>query len=532
MKRMPKSLRMQWGEVMDHHAPILEAAITKYEAEGDELAYLNATLEYSALPARFLAPIMGFKTVCGQHSVEVEGTDGQLVNVFKLDMGPARLSQKPLHEAFRNLSLDDADRAGLTRESASTIIRANELLHMDRNKTASKVLTGHGVAASNATTAKILSGMHPPAPGPLEFPEPNSRNQICISAIQCYEINQAAARQTESALGTFGWSDDMFYWQAGRRHNSKCNLMMQRSRMQSILIAGQVPIAVVYMSVAGTLTGLNKLDPVAQAKRLEDGLPPAIRPVNSGANILKAPCSVALESRSGKRVAHKVGAYNVGISTKSGAETISLVTRTCNDMGWLTPTQDVVNAFNSFHRQGMLDGVSKLWPEAQQIFNTFYGIEAPVIHSYNRENGDRCIRIILSKTGSRMGCKLGAMGYCITVHPIYDTLAREFKNDRVELSAIVDDLVPRFAPPMGGESWDDRYETIVAFIKRYDELANPCGMKRHPDKGKLFIPPGIPLPAVDSPLHNLLKINHDGVTVAGSFIGTEPNVIKFCSEKV
>ena len=88
-------------------------------------------------------------------------------SILNLDMGPTHLSQKPLHEAFRTLSLDDADRAGLTRESASTIIRANELLHMDINKTASKVLTGHGVAANNATTAKILSGMHPPAFGLL-----------------------------------------------------------------------------------------------------------------------------------------------------------------------------------------------------------------------------------------------------------------------------------------------------------------------------------------------------------------------------
>ena len=70
----------------------------------------------------------------------------------------------------------------------------------------------------------------------------------------------------------------MFYWQAGRRHSSKCNLMMQRSRMQSILIAGQVPRAVVYMYIAGTLTELNKLDPVAQGKRMEYGLPPVTTP--------------------------------------------------------------------------------------------------------------------------------------------------------------------------------------------------------------------------------------------------------------
>ena len=228
--------------------------------------------------------------------------------------------------------------------------------------------------------------------------------------------------------------------------------------------------------------------PSRQGKCMEDGLPPDIRPVNSGTNIL-APCSVTLDSRSGKRVSQKVAVYNVGLSTKSGAETISLVMRACNDMGWFTPTQGVVNIFNSFHRQCMLDGVSKLWSEGQHIFNTFYGIEDPVIHSYNRENGDRSIHIILSKTVSRMGCKLGPMGYCITVHPIYDTLSREFKNDRVELSTIVDDLVPRFAPPTDVESWDDRYETIVSFIKRYDDLANPCDMKRHTDKEKLFTPP-------------------------------------------
>ena len=56
MKRMSKTLRMQWEEVMDHHAPIVEATINSYEVEGDEVAYLNATLEFSALPEDFLPP--------------------------------------------------------------------------------------------------------------------------------------------------------------------------------------------------------------------------------------------------------------------------------------------------------------------------------------------------------------------------------------------------------------------------------------------------------------------------------------------
>ena len=121
--------------------------------------------------------------------------------------------------------------------------------------------------------------MHPSAPPePLRFPSLRAP-QISVAAEHGYELNQKAARVTESPLGFFGWSDDMFFWQAGQKSTTLRNFLFQRSRMQSILVECTAPAAVVYMTVAGTLTGLNKVDPATQLKRTiyMEGLDPAIR---------------------------------------------------------------------------------------------------------------------------------------------------------------------------------------------------------------------------------------------------------------
>ena len=134
----------------------------------------------------------------------------------------------------------------------------------------------------------------------------------------------------------------MFYWQAGRKATARKHFLFQRSRMQSILVECTAPAAVVYMTVAGTLTGLNKVDPATQLERTMKGLDPAIRPVNSGTNIIKQPMTGVVDSRSGARVKKNMSRFNVGVNTASGAEVISLSTRAAVAAGWMAPTEDVI----------------------------------------------------------------------------------------------------------------------------------------------------------------------------------------------
>ena len=242
MKRAPRAQRMQWNAVLDHFSTVFQPIITNFETQINDvtaLAYLNAALDMAALPARFLAPIMGFKPTHGMFEVTVESHGTTPGQSFTLDMGPDALrtsAEKTVGTDFHTLSLDDADLADLAVHEVSCIIQANKLLHMDRAKTASNVLTGNGVATKNRCSTEILSKMHPPAPLlPLRLP-PLRAPQISVAAEHCYELNQKAARVTETPLGFFGWSDDMFYWQAGRKATARKKFLFQRSRMQSILV--------------------------------------------------------------------------------------------------------------------------------------------------------------------------------------------------------------------------------------------------------------------------------------------------------
>jgi hypothetical protein len=187
--------------------------------------------------------------------------------------------------------------------------------------------------------------------------------------------------------------------------------------------------------------------------------------------------------------------FNVGVNTASGAEVISLSTRAAVAAGWMAPTEDVINAFNEFKRQPMLDQVDKQWPEAQKMHNTYYGIDAPVVSVYRDDSESTHIHVMFSKTGSRMGCRMGAMTFCINAHPVYEHLHDKFHSSRVIVSAIIDDMVPLFAPPQDGETWESRYDLIADYIEEYDVKANPLGLFRHPDKDKLFVPLGQPLPS-------------------------------------
>ena len=106
----------------------------------------------AVLPARFLAHIMGFKPTHGMFDMTVESHGDTAGQSYIIDMGPDHVrrlsSEKVTGTSFHTLSLDDAELADLTIHDVSCIIQANKLLHMDRAKTVSKILTGrsNGVA--------------------------------------------------------------------------------------------------------------------------------------------------------------------------------------------------------------------------------------------------------------------------------------------------------------------------------------------------------------------------------------------------
>ena len=66
----------------------------------------------------------------------------------------------------------------------------------------------------------------------------------------------------------------------------------------------------------------------------------------------------------------------------------------------------------------------------------------------------------------------------------------------------------------------------------YDSLANPIGIFRHPDKGKLLLPPSAPDPSVGHPILTLTKVSRGAARVAGGYAGPDIEAEKLVLAKV
>jgi len=77
-----------------------------------------------------------------------------------------------------------------------------------------------------------------------------------------------------------------------------------------------------------------------------------------------------------------------------------------------------------------------------------------------------------------------------TADDIYKPLNSEYPKDITR--AATDDMPTAMAPPddiNDMDGWQEVYKRTRRYIARYDELANPMGIFRNPEKGKLLPPP-------------------------------------------
>ena len=83
------------------------------------------------------------------------------------------------------------------------------------------------------------------------------------------------------------------------------------------------------------------------------------------------------------------------------------------------------------------------------------------------------------------------MGFDLALHKaVISKLNADFPH--VAIKALTDDVIPAFAPPEDPSdeaSWEKVYDDVASFWHAYDTLANPIGIRRHPDKNQLLLAP-------------------------------------------
>ena len=335
-----------------------------------------------------------------------------------------------------------------------------------------------------------------------------------------------AAKSASDEPDVYGWSLGMLHCIAGYKGKGADDITHQIARLVSLVANCNVPPAIPHILTTGYLTPTNKIPYKEQAERIESGEDPLIRPVNGGSTILKTALRLAAASPSGTKAIKSLQPTQFGQGVSSGPELVAHLARALNQLGYVVTTQDVVNAFNALDRQALLDTVHTKWPEAVDIFNTYYGIDSDCLYASIADNAQFIYHIFLSKQGTRMGCVLGTIGFNLVADIVYRHMANKFPH--FELFSLTDDLISAIPPPPNHDNtqqaWTDRLEEYNSYLAEYDRIGNPLGLVRHASKGWALLTPNVPTNLDVYPLTNT-KITRDQIKLSGTYIGLNHGVM-------
>ena len=114
---------------------------------------------------------------------------------------------------------------------------------------------------------------------------------------------------------------------------------------------------------AGALTPLNKDSDEEGQKRHDLGLPPRLRPINSGTLVAKIVLKAVLATPVAERAHERTAPFQLSLGVSRGVEKLIHTCRAAYGSSWLVGRNDFTNGFNSMSRQKMLEAHCDLFPE-------------------------------------------------------------------------------------------------------------------------------------------------------------------------
>ena len=517
---MSRSQVVQWESEKAIVRLILKEATDSFLAESTDttsLALVNAVLALLDLFASTLPRVRGIKQFA--HDVTVHMPDGSLLP-FHVDGrtqskradSPSFFDDGPLNDGYAVAARD------FDTEADKEVRAAQKAIAIGRESKVSRIMTSNGVAPREAATASLLKEMHPKIEKELILPEPEGP-QLVTTAEACFARIKANAGSITAPVDLYGFSDEALCHDRGQPKLE--TLSWEIARLQEILGSGMAPRALYFMMVTGALTPINKDEAAETLDRIEQGAKRRLRPVNSGCGLLKTPLREALSQPAAKRALAELLPIQMGQGMQSGPQTKVFLARLLYEAGYFSSLQDAINAFNAIHRQVIMDAAKEMWPEATLLINGIYGPKAPCLYVYTASDGTLHVECMLSEQGARMGCVLGGTIFNMAVHlRIYKIMAVEFPG--FVQRALTDDF-SQFGKPAEDTApgWLTTFDYLAKALERYDALANPIGIFRHDDKGRILLPPNAPDPPAGHRLLELTKVTRDVVRIAGGFSGTD-----------
>jgi hypothetical protein len=321
--------------------------------------------------------------------------------------------------------------------NSSTLSDALKRVLLGQERKAAKLLFSNGVAKVNAETLKVLGKLHPERDSDLKLP-PTVTPQLVVDEVFLSNKLFTDAADFNGSKDAYGWAPSLLFSCRGLKTGFFGSLVRF-----SCFLANQPtlfpPVCASLLS-GGLLTPLHKLGNDEQREREGLNLEPKLRPINSGSLVTKLIFATVLQTPAAKRAADTLAPFQLSLGASRGTERLIHLCRAAHGSRWMVGKTDFENGFNSFDRQKMLDTHALIFPEANDIFSFFYGIDAPIFVLDDNHQ----VTLLWSKQGSRQGCTLGTEAFCVGVHPLMVELQQRYPD--FHLRILTDDIVPFVHP--------------------------------------------------------------------------------------
>ncbi len=371
-----------------------------------------------------------------------------------------------------------------TRKAALRLIRCGELSR------ASRVFMSSGLAPPTSQTVKKLSDKHPKSKKEISQRKYTS-DQISLSRSQLFKAIQSSPNG--SGTGPSGWRYEHFRVLLENEELADCLYFAC-----SCIAQGNLPDPVTSLLSSSRLIALPK----------PNG---DVRPIAIGETLRRLTAkAMCMQKRSD--FANFFHPLQHGVATDGGLEMLVhhvqlLLEEDCDRIFVKT---DVKNAFNSVHRQHLLEQVSSRHPDILHHVSQMYSKPSSLLF---QQGGSPVI--IQSEEGIHQGDPLGPALFSTAIHPILSDLQNS--NPSIRVLAYLDDVFMVGLPQDVLSALDDLRPAFEAI-----------GLSIANHKCKIYS--GLDSPCLSSNTASSIPVTSDGTVILGTPIGRDDFIFASCDD--
>ena len=245
-------------------------------------------------------------------------------------------------------------------------------IYKGQERKAFRLLSSNGVAHVNTEALTALRDLHPTLQHELQLPTTTTPTlRVDDTFIKNKLFLDAADNNISNDV--YGWSATLFFHVRGQKDAFLDNL----SNFLTLLANHPLLLheTTATLLTAGIITPLNKTTPSEQKTAQDLGLPPKIRPINSGTLFTKALFAAALNTPEAALASNTTQPNQLALGTPRGIERLVHTCRAAYHKNFIIGKTDFQNGFNSLS-PAKLYSTHTISPSHQQHPSSMHSTES------------------------------------------------------------------------------------------------------------------------------------------------------------